>query len=461
MSRIRHKPFVALFFLVLLPLYLTWTFDHSLWNPDETRDAGIAREMWDTKDFVAPKLNGEPFLEKPPLYYWSCAVVYAVTGHVTDGLTRLPAALYGLLGVFFIFLIGRRLFDDETGLLAAAILAVSFQYFRMSHFALMDSALAALIAGAVYFYVCEKRWLFLLFTILAFFAKGFVAVALVGVIILVETISRKNYKRLALDILAGGVLFAVLVAPWIYGLWKEGGESFLRIFFIDNTWNRFFSDGADHQHPIYFYLGSFPVDFLPWTPFFVWALWNLRRRKENGFRFAKIWFLSLFVFLSLSGSKRSIYLMPVFPAAALLTAAWFRTKSVAWIKTAWGLFKVMTILLIIGSFFFVKKLDADKSFLPFIETVKSHRGSDEVIGFDMSEMERGVFYFYFEGRVRNFVHLAELAGYVGGNPDRKLWVIANRNKKETLGAWADEHLKVVEEFRADKKTRSYLLYSTP
>ena len=118
-----------------LPLYLTWTFDHSLWNPDETRDAGIAREMYVEKQFAVPMLDGEPFLEKPPLYYWTCAAVYKATGRVSAGLTRLPAALYGLLGLLFAFLLGRRLFNERVGfmpLLSSTVTAACWCFEKIS-----------------------------------------------------------------------------------------------------------------------------------------------------------------------------------------------------------------------------------------------------------------------------------------------------------------------------------------
>jgi 4-amino-4-deoxy-L-arabinose transferase-like glycosyltransferase len=72
-NTISKKPLLILF-AVFLPLYLTWTFDHGLWNPDETRDAGIAREMYVHKEFAVPHLNGEAFLEKPPLPPFHCPI---------------------------------------------------------------------------------------------------------------------------------------------------------------------------------------------------------------------------------------------------------------------------------------------------------------------------------------------------------------------------------------------------
>src|ERR1041385_1013758 len=115
MTDFSSRKFQIGFLFSLFAFYMLFTFDHSLWNPDETRDAGIARSMFVDKDFVVPRLNGEAFLEKPPLYYWSTSLVYGLAGRITAGLTRLPAALYGILGILFTFLIGRRFFGDSVG----------------------------------------------------------------------------------------------------------------------------------------------------------------------------------------------------------------------------------------------------------------------------------------------------------------------------------------------------------
>lgn len=508
------RKYWTLLLLVLFPLYLTWTFDHSLWNPDETRDAGIAWEMQTHKDFVVPRLNGEAFLEKPPLYYWTCSLVYNVAGRVNAGLTRLPAALYGFLGVLFTFLIGRRLGNARVGIMAGAMLATSAQYFRMSHFALMDSALAALITGAVYFYVAGQTIPFVLMAILVFYTKGFVGVAVAGVIILADAALERSWKRLITITAVGVLLFIPLVAPWVWGLWKSGGLDYLRIFFIDNNWNRFASGSVDHAAPFYFYLGSFPVDFLPWTLFTLAAIF-LRTPAP---RFARTWFFSIFVFLSLASGKRSMYLLPAFPAAAILAAFWFENlinrqsatkveKGVIGVtigilllamaavsgghiylhrgfiggvigfailagvfvyfkramteKNYERVFQVMAaamcLNLVLADAFFVKDMDEDKSFLPYIASVKAAQGDMEVTGFDMSEMERGVFSFYFDRRIRNFLTVGELMVF-SKQQEKPFLMMANRNKNKDLVPAADDVLEKIGQFRANEKTRSYNLF---
>lgn len=521
-----NKRYLFAVFLILFPLYLTWTFDHSLWNPDETRDAGIAREMYVEGDFVVPKLNGEAFLEKPPLYYWTCAACYKLTGQITAGTTRLPAALYGFLGILFTFLIGRRLFNARVGFIAAAILGTSVQYFKTSHFALMDSALAALITAAFYFYLSRRFLLFILFTILAFYAKGFVAIALIGLVVGADLLMERRLKSLARITVGGAALFIVLVAPWVYGLWKSGGQEFLKIFFVDNNFLRYAGNLADHKEPFFFYLGSFPLDFLPWTFIFVGAFYDLfikewRRMFSPERRFVGLWFLLMFIFLSLSNSKRSMYFMPLFPSAALLCAIWFekiileinlKTFARGIIYTTFGfvmliaaslfaydaiahkkIFYILAVLPIIGgitlyfwknlhqhcygkvflSLFFimafflasadillVKDLEQRKSFLPFIDMVKREQGFNHanLIGYDFDEMERGVFSFYFEGPIKNFTSGSELDAYLKTHKTQKILLISRRSERDEITKELGKMVKIVHAFQEDKKTHSYLLY---
>jgi 4-amino-4-deoxy-L-arabinose transferase-like glycosyltransferase len=459
-----------IFIAVLVPLYLTWTFDHSLWNPDETRDAGIASEMYRTGDFIVPKLNGEAFLEKPPLYYWSTALIYKLTGQVTAGTTRLPSALFGILGVLFTFFIGKKLFNERVGLFGASILALSTQYFRMSHFALMDVALAALVTGAFYFFLKGSKSLFLIFTILAFYAKGFLGIVLTGLVVSLYLLSEKKPMELIKVIGLGALLFSGLVLPWFYGLWKEGGMEFLKVFLIDNHWNRFFSDNADHtEHFWFFYFLSFPVDFLPWTILLFGQLRDLIKKPQKYIeskprRFLLLWFFGLLGFFCMSSSKRSIYLLPIFPAAALLSAAWLddimqgRPNEKKIEKRIYVGLISLALLIASSSFILAPKLDQDKTFVPVCDFVKENVGDGVIMGYDMSEMERGVFNFYFKGLLLNPKNLDELDISMKANSEKGFCLIANRNKLKDLNDFLQGRVKVVYEYRPNKRTRSYLVY---
>jgi 4-amino-4-deoxy-L-arabinose transferase-like glycosyltransferase len=451
-----------LLFLIVGPLYLTWTFNHSLWNPDETRDAGIAREMYEQKHFAVPTLNGEPFLEKPPLYYWSCALIYRLS-HVSAGTTRLPAALYGILGVLFTFLIGRELFGERTGFWAALMVATSAQYFRMSHFAMMDIALAACVTGALYYYLRGSKIGFALFTVLAFYAKGFLGVLLPGLVVTLDLLWKKQPKELLKTIGVGFCFFVLLAGPWFWALWREAnGPAFLKTFIIDNHVRRYVANGTDHtEHGIGFYLISFPGDFLPWTLFLIGFLVSFFRRRavllESGaIKFTLLWFVSLFLFFTISSSKRSIYLLPLVPAAALLSAAWLEEQGPLLKKTAAALFGIMAAALLISNFALAKRLDKDKTFVPVCDAARANMGGQTLVGFDMSEMERGVFSFYLGGPFRNVRSLQELQGLV--DAPQGFVLIANRNKLKDIGPVLEGKTQVVFVYRPQKKSRSYLIY---
>ncbi len=453
-----------LFLLALVPLYMTWTFDHSLWNPDETRDAGIASEMYRTGEFAIPKLNGEPFLEKPPLYYWTCVAVYKLTGRVTAGTTRLPSALYGILGVLFTFLIGRRLFNERAGLFAAAILATTSQYFRMSHFAMMDISLAAMVAGALFFYLKGSRVGFAVFTVLAFYAKGFLGVVLPGIVVTLDLLLDKKPKELAKTIAVSALVFLALTLPWFWELWHKGGRKFLEVFFIDNHWKRYTVDTGDHtEHFWFFYLLSFPVDFLLWTPIFFGALRSLSLNIPDHFesrpkRFLWLWFFGLLLFFTVSSSKRSLYLLPLFPAAALLAGTWLDEviKKESWAYWAFG---GVGAAIAFASFLFAGRLDNEKTFVPLCEVIAANRTGKDLVGFDMNEMERGVFSFYLGGPIANVIHAEDLQKMMAQEPSKKFLVLSSKNKRVSM-APLEPDLKLLFEYRPQKKTRSYLLYES-
>lgn len=459
-----------LLLLAVIPLYLTWTFDHSLWNPDETRDAGIAAEMFRSGEYIVPKLNGEPFLEKPPLYYWTSTAIYKLTGRVTAGTTRLPAALYGMLGILFTFLIGKRLFNERVGLFSAAMLAVSVQYFRMSHFAMMDVPLAALGTGALFFHIKGSRLGFALFTVLAFFAKGFLGVVLPGIVVTLDLLFQRKPRELAKTVAVGVVVFGVMAVPWLWALWKKGGTEFLRIFLIDNHWARFFSDLADHtEHFWFFYFLSFPVDFLPWSPIFAGFLVDLFKRPQSYLeaqsrRYLILWFFGLLIFFTISAGKRSIYLLPMFPAAALLCSIWLddtiKSKDNEAIieKRLYAAFGFIAALIAFSSLFIPARLDRDKSFVPVCDAVKINGHDRDVIGYNLNEMERGVFGFYLGGPLINPKNGAQFDELMRKFQIKPFCLIVNRNKMDEIRENLPEQARLVYEHRPDKKTRSYRVY---
>lgn len=139
---------ISLFAVIFLGFYLFCLGSYPLFTPDEARYSGAARAMLISRDFITPHVNGIPFLDKPILYYWLQAAAMSVFG-VNEWAIRLFPVLIGLIGCIVTYLTGRLLFNRETGLVAATILATTPLYFGGAHYANLDLEVAVWISSAL------------------------------------------------------------------------------------------------------------------------------------------------------------------------------------------------------------------------------------------------------------------------------------------------------------------------
>jgi 4-amino-4-deoxy-L-arabinose transferase-like glycosyltransferase len=330
---------VALF----IPLFGLGLSNHGLWTDDEPRVAEIGREMAVTGNWAVPSLNQRPFLEKPPLYFWALAATFRAYGQASDRVARIPSAVFGFGGAVAVFLLGRMLFGARVGFLSAFILATSFKYFRVSHWVLVDTALAFFVIAAMTVfmagYQADRRGVKFLYYMffyvlcgLAFLSKGAIGLVFPGLGILVFLVFERNLKEIwKMHPWFGiGLLIAVFL-PWLLALWQQGGSEFLDVFFVQNHLQRFLTGGSSgHHKPFYYYLPEFPESFLPWSllliPFLYWVFSKkagpLSNTTRQGLLFMKCWFISGFLFLSIASTKRDIYLLPILAPMSVLTAWW-------------------------------------------------------------------------------------------------------------------------------------------
>jgi 4-amino-4-deoxy-L-arabinose transferase-like glycosyltransferase len=338
--------FRAALFLALL-LSFAAVGSHSLWSPDEPTGAGVGRAMADSRQWagwIVPRLNGEPFLEKPPLYWWTLAGSLRLLG-ISDAAARLPSALFAVLTLLVAWEAGRRLGGPREGVLATAVLGTTLLFVQNATRVTVDPALMFFVALAHLGFVTlaesrstaaawRARWLVSFALPLAFLAKGIVAVGLGAgppVLYLLLATRRRRAVGELLRLAALAIpLFALLVVPWAVALQHAAGWQGLRECLVNNTVSRFVENGASrrygHLEPFWFYLAIAPPWLLPWALALPATLRSgIFRREAAGSAGHRLLLATAAIgllMLSVPSSKREVYLLPLLPAFAVCVAGW-------------------------------------------------------------------------------------------------------------------------------------------
>jgi 4-amino-4-deoxy-L-arabinose transferase-like glycosyltransferase len=326
-----------------------------LFGPDEPREAEISRETLADGRWVTPHLCALPFLEKPPLYYDTVALAFALTGRRTPTVARSVSVLFGLLMAAAAWLFGRRWRGARAAWVILLVLVTMPRFWRYSHDILLDIAMGALCSCALLCFARASFWapgrteeraslgLFGLFSAGAFLTKGFLAVFTVGLIVGAFCLVERRGDMLRKLLRPGPLLlFSVPVAAWVFLYYREGGMAYLHEHFVNNIAGRFF-----HMHfqypairfahtdigraiPWHFYLTTMPEMFGLWVAAIPFALWNgIRRRARSEsaeersiLSLILIWSFLPAVVLSFSEAKERTYILPSYTGLALLLGWW-------------------------------------------------------------------------------------------------------------------------------------------
>ena len=316
----------------------------ALVRPDEGRYAEIPREMAASGDWVTPRLNEFKYFEKPALQYWATAASYKLFGE-SEWTARLWPALTGFLSVLLVWWSGRRLWGPVAGHLAAAILASSLLFVVLGHLITLDMGLSFFlqVAWTAFLFAqndqrnTSRRWMLLAWGALALavLSKGLVALVLVGAALVGYTLLNRDFspwKRLAP--LSGLALFLIIAAPWFVAVSLANPE-FPHFFFIHEHFERFLSTVHRRDEPGWYFFAVYALGALPWTLLLVHTLLKSWRQGATGRfsadRFLLLWIIATFAFFSVSGSKMAPYILPIFPALALLGGRHLATLS----RRAW------------------------------------------------------------------------------------------------------------------------------
>ena len=296
-------------------------------GPDEPRYTRVAVEMHREGSYLVPTLQGRPWLEKPPLYYWLAGAAFSALGE-TETAARLPSVLAALLLVGSTVFFGGRLHGEAPALHAGFAAATAPLLFIYGRSAAMDMLLAATVTCAVGLLalrllglagpgVVPVAWLFMA---LATLAKGPLGLLLPGLIVGGYIVATRQWSlaRAALSPL-GIVLFLLVAGPWYALMWRHQGQAFVDVFLLNHNLQRFTSTIHRHPGPLFYYVPVLLAGAFPWSGLAVAGLGTLRPRGARADVFVLLWLVLPFLFFSAAGSKLPGYILPCLPPLALVT----------------------------------------------------------------------------------------------------------------------------------------------
>ena len=310
-----------------------------LYNYEESKEALLVWEMVNRGGWILPLRNGVEQPVKPPLFHWLGALVSLAGGRVGEFSVRFPSALAATAAVLATFLFGRAVWNWRVGLLAALMLATCPEWVRWAIRARSDMLLVFFVTAAqfLFFRVFEERatrprTLYMLYAAvgLAILAKGPQGALLPGLVALVFLWRAGDLGLLRhLRLGHGAAIVAGIALSWYLPALVQGGGEFFQRQILDENVFRFFSSdagGPSRRHSLFYYLPTVFVGTLPWSLFFpAVAVFACRSTpSDDRQRYLVCWLAVEFLFFTLASGKRSNYILPAYPALALLAALWWQ-----------------------------------------------------------------------------------------------------------------------------------------
>jgi 4-amino-4-deoxy-L-arabinose transferase-like glycosyltransferase len=320
---------LAVLVALCLVLFSSGLGRRAIWDTDEGKHATTAKTMVQSGDWITPRLEGKPFYDKPPLFFWLVASSFSLLGF-TELAARLPAALLGLATVLVTYGFGRQAIGPRAAFLGAVVLASTLEFVVLSNVVVHDIALVLCIAVALFAFERARDAVApcVALLVLAYAAMGLGVVAKgpiglllpAGVIVLTALLRRELPRLREAMPLAGAAIVLLVALPWYVAVSLADPE-YLSYFLVEKNLGSFFSRASSHPKPLWFYGPVLLLGFFPWSSFLVAALARLARRPariDESRLYLLVWTGFVFLFFSLATSKLETYLLPLFPPAALL-----------------------------------------------------------------------------------------------------------------------------------------------
>ncbi|MBU3119988.1 glycosyltransferase family 39 protein [Acinetobacter soli] len=304
--------------------------------PDEGRYADISRHMFESGDWLVPRLDGLPFIHKPPMLHWLSSIAMHIFG-VHVWVVRLVPVLAASLLLIGTYLFVRKYLSQKIAELSILMMATNLLFFGSSQYVNHDLLLATGITLSVFclvdFSLCNRKTMLFLgyfFAAAAFLTKGLIGILIPGMILLPWLLYTRQYKRILAFFNPFALLFlAALTLPWLYQM-QQIYPDFLHYFFIDQQFNRFHSNQFNNKQSWFFYLVILLVSLLPWLLTLRWTGLRtmLQQQRLNLVGQLLIWWLvSVVIFFSIPPSKLAGYILPALTPLIILCAVAFEKST--------------------------------------------------------------------------------------------------------------------------------------
>ncbi|MDQ2989846.1 MAG: glycosyltransferase family 39 protein [Pseudomonadota bacterium] len=337
----KSKTFAWSLFAVFAIVSLALLAVRTLVPPDEGRYAEMAREMFASGDWITTRLNGIKYFEKPPLQTWMNALSFTVFG-LGDWQARLWTGLCGIGGVALTGYAGAKVFGQRAGFYAALVLGSSFYWAACAQIDSLDMGLSGMMTIALCGLLIAQRdgatpserrnWMLACWAgmALAVLSKGLIGLMLPGAVLVLYTLITRDWKlwtRLHLG--KGLLLFFAIATPWFVLVAMKNPEQ-PHFFFIHVHWDRFFLKEHHREQAWWIFFALTAIGIIPWLGVLGQSLRLGAQREAGLFRprlMALIWAVFILLFFTKSNSKLPGYILPIFPALALMVANYLETGS--------------------------------------------------------------------------------------------------------------------------------------
>lgn len=332
-----------------------------LLDPDEPVYAETAREMLLEGDLLSPRIFGNYWYDKPPMYYWLVALAQTIFGD-NEFAARFPAGLMAFATSMMMYFSVTKLFNERAGFWSSIILTTSVEFFYLGKAAVTDSTLLFFMTAAILSFLHKKYWLMYVFMAFATLTKGPIGIVFPGTIIFLYLLFMGQiYKILEMHVIRGMLLYFLIAGPWYYAMYTVHGMEFINTFLGFHNVTRFTTPEHASRVTIWYYFPVLIVGLFPWISLLPQAVYaalsDSRIDDMRNLIFMHIWLGFVFLFFTICQTKLVSYILPMYPPLAIvigwsishmITKQRHNTTYTGWAISALAMFILIGVGFIIG-----------------------------------------------------------------------------------------------------------------